>query len=500
MKKINIKLEPLGKNVKIESGGLLQDILFEYGIEFPCGGDGICGKCKVRLLKGNLEINDIQREYFTAKELADGWRLACQCRVTEPVTLELAQWEMQILSDDQEFRIDGRNGYAVAVDLGTTTLVAQLIDLSTGIIIGTQTALNPQARYGADIMSRIEYAMTGPGSSKLQQLIRETIQNMILDMLSNGKIEIRNAEIVTIAIVGNTVMHHLFCGFDIDPLSSVPFETVNGAEFISKSKDVGWTLPGNPELRFLPCLGGFVGSDILAGIVATGLHNENGLTALIDLGTNGEVVVGNRDKILCASTAAGPAFEGAKISMGMRATNGAISKVTLEKGRMNSHVIGGGAAKGICGSGLVDAVACALELGLIDKSGRILDNSSKIIIQLPVVLTQQDVRELQLAKAAIAAGLEMLVQRFTTTLNDVGKVYIAGAFGNYINVDNAKRIGLLSSSFTNIIQAGNTALNGAKEIGIRNQEYQSILEWTRHISLGTDPEFMDRFVDNMNFP
>jgi len=397
---IDIKLEPLGKTIRTEPNGSLQDVLFEFGVEFPCGGEGLCGNCKVRLLEGNLAINDIQRNYFTDAELADGWRLACQCLVTEPVTLELVQWEMQFLSDDKQFQTVGRTGYAVAVDLGTTTLVAQLIDLKTGNIIGTQTALNPQAKYGADIMSRIDYAKTDTGSEKLRILIRTIILNMILELIRDSKIE--DATFKQITIVGNTVMHHLFCGVDITPLSKVPFETANGAEFIARAKDIGWLLPGNPELRFLPCLGGFVGSDVLAGIVSTELYNENELTALIDLGTNGEVVVGNRKKILCASTAAGPAFEGAKISMGMRATSGAISKVTLENGQMAVHVIGGGSAKGICGSGLVDAVACALDLGFIDKSGRIVTSDNKIVIQNTVVLTHQDVRELQLAKAAIA--------------------------------------------------------------------------------------------------
>jgi len=497
MKKINIKLEPLGKIVKIEPGGYLQDILFEYGIEFPCGGDGICGKCKVRLIKGNLAINDIQRQYFTDEELADGWRLACQCRVTEPVTLELIQWEMQILSDNKKLKTSGQNGFTVAVDLGTTTLVVQLIDLSSGFIRGTKTALNPQAQHGADVMSRIEFALSDVGAKKLRQFIRNIISEMVMELINELGHE--DIPITRVVIVGNTAMHHLFCGVDVTPLSKVPFETKNDGEFVWQSTELGWNLPGNPAVRFLPCLGGFVGSDIMAGIIATELYLEEELTALIDLGTNGEIVVGNKNQILCASTAAGPAFEGAKISMGMRAVTGAISKAVIKDGQIEAHVIGGGRALGICGSGLVDVVACALDLGLIDKSGKILNMSGKIEIRDAVFLIQQDIRELQLAKAAIAAGLEILIQRFSS-MSDIGKIHIAGAFGNYINIDNAKRIGLLNSSFTNFIQAGNTALHGAKEIVIGSKKYQLILELTRHVSLGTDAEFMDMFVDNMNFP
>lgn len=498
MKKINIKLEPLGKIVKIEAGLFLQDILFEYGIEFPCGGNGICGKCKIRLLEGNLAVNDIQRQYFSKEELANGWRLACQCRVMEPVALELVQWEMQILSDDQEFRIKGQNGFAVAVDLGSTTLVAQLIDEQAGKVIGTETALNAQAKYGADIMSRIDFALNNSGSEKLQKIIRQQIYSMVRKLIRSARNP--DIQIDQVGIVGNTVMHHLFCGKDITPMSRVPFETENGKEWTVPAREIDWTLPGNPELRFYPCLGSFVGSDILAGIIATELYKEEELTALIDLGTNGEIVVGDKNQILCASTAAGPAFEGAKISRGMRAMKGAISKVTLENGQMKSHIIGGGSAKGICGSGLVDAVACALEMGLIDKSGRIHTEKDEIVVQSPVIITQQDIRELQLAKAAIAAGLEILCQRLSASLMDIQKIYIAGAFGNYINVDNAVKIGLINNRIGKIIQAGNTALNGVKKIIIQNQEYQSIFQRTRHIPLAVDTEFMDRYVDNMNFP
>ncbi|MCK4716386.1 MAG: DUF4445 domain-containing protein, partial [Candidatus Marinimicrobia bacterium] len=366
---IDIKLEPLGKIIQVEKHTTLQDVLFDYGVEFPCGGDGTCGKCKVRVIDGDLPINDIQRRYFSREEIANGWRLACQCFVKEPVTLELVQWEMAILSDEFRIEIFGREGYGVAIDLGTTTLVVQLIDLGSGNVTGVRTALNPQAKYGADIMSRIDYALTDNGAQRLKQLIRDQLSDMIQEL--TGDIAPVEPQVDRVVIVGNTAMHHLFCGVDITPLSRVPFETENGGQFSWNSADIGWQIPGNPKIDFLPCLGGFVGSDILAGIIAAGIHQSDEMIALVDLGTNGEVVVGNRVRILCTSTAAGPAFEGAKISMGMRATTGAISKITLENRQMISHIICGGPAKGICGSGLVDAVACSLDLGLIDGTGKI---------------------------------------------------------------------------------------------------------------------------------
>lgn len=495
---IEVKLEPLGKRIRVEPGTALRDVLFEYGVEFPCGGEGSCGNCRVKILQGKLAVNDVQERFFSSEELAGGWRLACQCRVWEPLTLEIARWEMQILADEEGFQTAGRSGYAVAIDLGTTTLVAQLLDLATGNVVGTRTDLNPQAQYGSDIMSRVEFGTNDDGAEKLRALIRATLLKMIRDLVQD--VTITKAPLQEVLIAGNTVMHHLFCGRDVTPLSRAPFETEAGAEFTAAANEIGWDLPGNPEVRFLPCIGGFVGSDILAGIIATGLATETDLTALIDLGTNGEVLIGNRRKILCASTAAGPAFEGAKISQGMRATTGAISRVNLEDGQFITHVIGGSRATGICGSGLVDAVACALESGMIDSSGRILTESGKIHIRDNVFLNQQDIRELQLAKAAIAAGLEILLRRFSATFNDLKKLYIGGAFGNYINIKSARRIGLISNTFENVIPAGNTSLAGTRQMIVNNDIFGGFREKITHISLGTDPEFMDRFVENMRFP
>lgn len=494
---IEVRLEPLGKRIWVKPGTALQDVLFEYGVEFPCGGEGSCGNCRIKLQQGNLAVNDVQRDFFSAEEIAEGWRLACQCRVREPVTLEIAQWEMQILADEEGHQTADRSGYAVAVDLGTTTLVTQLLDLATGNVVGTRSGLNPQAQYGGDIMSRVEFGTKAEGAEKLRGLVRSAILKMILQLLPGDSA--KEYSLKQVFIVGNTVMHHLFCGRDVTPLSRAPFETATGAEFTTAASEIGWDLPGNPEVRFLPCIGGFVGSDILAGIIATGLATETGLTALIDLGTNGEVVIGNRRKILCASTAAGPAFEGAKISRGMRATTGAIAKVTLNNGHFAAHVLGGGEARGICGSGLVDAVACALELGLIDGTGRITGADGRIVIQDNVSITQQDIRELQLAKAAVAAGLEILLQRLSATFNDLKKVYIGGAFGNYISVANARKIGLFSSSDATLFQFGNTALRGVKELLLRELDYHGLLKQITHIALATDAGFMDRFVGNMTF-
>ena len=246
-----------------------------------------------------------------------------------------------------------------------------------------------------------------------------------------------------------------------------------------------------------------MGSDILAGILATNLHRKESVSALMDLGTNGEIVVGNRDRLLCASTAAGPAFEGARISMGMRAATGAISEVHLEEGRVRCHVLGNAAPRGICGSGLVDAVAVGLDMGRIQPGGRLADGSS-FPLSGPISLSQRDIRELQLAKGAIAAGLRILLGRWGASDEDLSRIHLAGAFGNYINHSSARRIGLLNVPMEKVVPAGNTALLGAKmalfNLRENRGEYFEILQKTTHVSLNEDPQFQETFVEEMGFP
>jgi uncharacterized 2Fe-2S/4Fe-4S cluster protein (DUF4445 family) len=256
-------------------------------------------------------------------------------------------------------------------------------------------------------------------------------------------------------------------------------------------------------VHFLPCLGGFVGSDILAGVLSTHLHESEALVGLIDLGTNGEIVIGNRERLLCASTAAGPAFEGARISMGMRAATGAISEVTLQDGVLHCRVLGRVAPRGICGSGLVDAVAAGLDLGAIAPSGR-FTRGSQLELAPPVVLRQKDVRELQLAKGAIAAGLKILLRQWGARVEDLSRVYLAGAFGNYISRRSARRIGLIDLDPGIVEPAGNTALRGAKlalfDLGAGNGAYPDLRQRATHVSLNEDQHFQEVFVEEMNFP
>ncbi len=337
---------------------------------------------------------------LTPEEIEAGWRLGCMALAAGPVELEIAQWSIAVLDDRASVPFEPADGFGAVVDLGTTTLVAQLIDRSTGSVVKVETGLNPQARFGADLMSRIHHDLAQPGT--MRALIREAIGAMLAHLAEQKPLE-------EILLVGNTAMHHFFCGKSVEPLASVPFRSPFLEEQRFEASGLGWPVDLRRPACFLPCIGGFVGSDLLAGLVATGLVENAEDGALLDLGTNGEIAVGCCKRIRCTSTAAGPAFEGGRIGMGMRAGGGAIDRVSIVSGALDCSVIGGGPPRGLCGSGLVDVAAAALELGWIEPSGRMTGRRKSINLAGSVILTQADIRELQLAKGAVAAGLELLL-------------------------------------------------------------------------------------------
>lgn len=498
---VRLELLPLGKTLRVERGTPLQDVLFAQGVEFPCGGRGRCKGCRIKVVEGSLPLTPEEQRLLSNAELADGWRLACRGQAGGDLKIELAQWEAAILADDSVFAFTPQEGLGVAVDLGTTTVAAQLLDLRTGHVLAVRTALNAQARHGADIMSRVEFGVHGDGQPVLEKLIRDQIGKLIAELLAAADGDA--GELKNVVIVGNTAMHHLFCGLSVEPLSRHPFEPEQDGLQVFRPEALGWELTGHPTARFLPGLGSFVGSDILAGVLATKLHESDALVALVDLGTNGEIAIGNRERMLCASTAAGPAFEGARISMGMRAATGAISEVSIADGRLRCRVLGNVGPRGICGSGLVDAAAAGLDLGWIHATGRLAKGNS-FELAPSVALTQGDIRELQLAKGAIAAGLRILVQQWGADLGDLSRIYLAGAFGNYINRASARRIGLLDFPPEKVLPAGNTALLGAKlalySLYEHDGSYAELRRKIRHVPLNEDPQFQDAFVEEMRFP
>jgi uncharacterized 2Fe-2S/4Fe-4S cluster protein (DUF4445 family) len=487
---VRIQLEPSGTVVEVPHGASLSSPLSLHGIEFPCGGTGLCGGCRVRVLHGSLPVTDQDSLFFSAEDLANGWRLACQASAEVPLVLECEQWHMEILSDNSALSGRGKQGLGIAVDLGTTTIAAQLVDLATGNVLAVETELNPQATFGSDVMSRIRAAISG---ADLTTNVRASIGLMIARLAQR-----REHEIAEVVLVGNSVMHHLFSNLDVQPLSYAPFDSENLGEQVFSADQLGLPLPPSCRIRFARCLGGFVGSDILAGIIAVGMPTSQDILALVDLGTNGEIAIGNRDRILYASTAAGPAFEAASIHMGMRASSGAISRVSNSSGEIHATVIGDQDPRGICGSGLVDAVAVGLETGAILPSGRVANGTKRFPVAGPVFLYQADIRELQLAKAAVAAGFRLLLRSLDASAEDLKRIHLAGAFGNYIQAASAIRIGLLEFSPQRIVPSGNTALRGAKMLLLSAN--QPALPQMEHVALAAEADFQDEFVDCMNFP
>ena len=455
----------------------LADQLFAAGVEFPCGGESACGGCKVRVLAGEVPVTAAMREALSEKDICDGWRLACCASAAERVVVDVEQWSLRVLTDDAHVPIEPRPGQGAVIDLGTTTLVVQVVDLTSGEVQRVETALNPQARYGADVMSRLQYDLRRPG--ELGCLIRQSLGGML------GGEPLRE-----VLVAGNTAMHHLFCGLDVEPLTRAPFASPTLGGYRFEESDFGW--PGPVE--FLPCLGGFVGSDLLCGIVATQLDEQTRPCALFDIGTNGEVLVGSAQGIVCASTAAGPAFEGGRIGVGMRAGTGAIDTVHVRDGRLECHVIGGGTARGICGSGLVDAAACGVELGLIGANGRLTNPDKRLPLVEDIALSQSDIRELQLAKGAMAAGLRMLAGA------GVEKLCLAGAFGNYIRETSARVIGLLPEDLA-VEPVGNSALRGARALlltpSMRHARLRKVAALSQHVELAADSDFQYMYAEMM---
>ncbi len=490
-------LQPIGVQHQVEHNTALRDILTNYGFEFPCNGKGTCGKCKIRLIAGNIETDKRHEDLLYQKKLSLEWRLACHSRITEDVTIYIDRSDCVVQTDSSYFNISPEEGYGIAIDLGSTTLAAQLVNLQNGYIEAEQTALNPQSTFGADIISRIAHAISSPAHSRqLTSLARQAIQHLIENLLVEHSYDIRK-----VVIVGNSVMHHLFCGIDVSPFAAYPYISSHNEMRRFTPQELSWDLPANCEITFLPNISHFVGSDILSGIEAVGMLGKEHYQALIDLGTNGEIAIGNRHKILCTSTAAGPAFEGVHISQGMRASTGAIYQID-ETGK-SIGVIGNVSPIGICGSGLIDAIHLFLKQGQIDYSGTLLTEDTDFLpICKGIGLTDKDIREYQLAKAAICTGIEILRRELNISMKDIEHIYITGGLGNYLNIEKAMNTGLLEiDCMEQVIKMSNSALLGARMFLFKEKQKNvtKILEVTQHCPLESHYDFQDIYCEKLFF-
>jgi len=452
--------------------------------EQPCGARTVCGKCRVRVVKGAAAVTSADTRLLSAAERADGWRIGCQLTLDREVTLAVPmqarsmaaksfggddlfadgiQPNVQIPDGASPGAPDARFG--VAVDVGTTSLAAALIDLADGRVVATTTRVNPQARFGADVMSRIHFAQEqADGNAQLRASVTDAIGAMIAALTVQGGISAE--EVMAVACAGNATMTHGVVGADVTSLGQAPYCGSFTDERRWRARDGGWPTHAEGMAWTLPMVGHHVGGDTVAAIVACGVDESDRWQLLIDLGTNTEVVLGCRRTLIATSTAAGPAFEGAHIAHGMRAAPGAIDRVHIMKdGRLIVGTVANLPACGICGSGLIDAVAELHRAGVIAASGYLRSavecgeqgvppQLRERIEELPgvgrqvrldgeVTLTAQDIRELQLVKGSIAAGIALLLRHAHVGIEQIDAVYIAGMFGTFVRTSSAQAIGLV---------------------------------------------------------
>ena len=418
--------------------------------------------------------------------------------------------------------------FGIAFDLGTTTVVATLLDLGTGAPAAVAATLNKQQPFGADVITRISATMMDPGAlDKLQALAQETLAELAVAVCAEAGVEPH--EVYEVALAGNATMTHLVLGIDPEPLGMAPFIMATRLFPEVLAADLG--LPVHPRARavMFPAFGAYVGGDINAGLLASGMDRDARVRLFVDIGTNCEIVLGNRDWLLATAAPAGPAFEGAAIRCGMRAADGAIEVVTMTPDELTMKVIGDAEPLGLCGSGLVDAVTGLVRLGLLDSSGRLVAEEQARVLapglagrltsigkervfvlhwrgaaEDSIYLSQRDVRELQFAKAAIATGWHILLEEAGLTQADVKQVLLAGSFGSYLSPAAAIRIGLVPKvPVQRVVPAGNVAGEGAKMALLSLRERAgglALLEEVRYVELSDRADFNDRFVEQLNFP
>ena len=487
--KVNVTVLMDGRETVIpaQTGETILEALARAGIAVsaPCGGLGRCRKCAVRAT-GELACEDGAR--------LDGQTVrACRTRLTGDARVRVSESKAEILKTGVSAgeETDGEAGLGVSVDVGTTTLAAYLVERSTGRVLAFDARLNPQRPHGADVISRLSFAIESEeNAALLQREILAAIDEMTRSMLERaGR---AGEEIRCRALVGNTVMMHLLGGYPARPLAFAPFTPAYTALHEKELGGVRTILGG--------CISGYVGADTLAAALACGLDERDENAMLIDIGTNGEIMLKKDGRCFACSCAAGPAFEGAHIACGTGAVAGAIDHARVENGEIVYTTIGGGEATGICGSGLIDLTAALLERGDITPMGRM---TGDVRLSERVYLARSDIREVQLAKAAIASGIRILAEQAGAALADIEKVYLAGGFGNFIGLDSACRIGLLPAALrAKIVPVGNAAGSGSVRLLVSEQarrRAEALRKATRCVELAATPDFNDVYTDELLF-
>jgi uncharacterized 2Fe-2S/4Fe-4S cluster protein (DUF4445 family) len=484
-------------------------------------------KVFVELSEPDLEDQRSDMERLRDALTAEGFDMKADLRVlrTLPGLLRSADFKVTaVLGGDQLIAVEAGDtrddSYGVAFDLGTTTVVGTLMNLRTGMAEAVRSTLNGQAPFGADVISRISHGMQGDeAKAELREAIQRTMNTVLQELYESAGVA--REHVYEMVIVGNATMLHLLLGIDATPISMMPFTPAFREPLYLPVRDVGLDIHPGGYVQTLPVIGAYVGADIVAGVVATGLAREDKLRVFVDVGTNGEIVLGSVKRVLCTAAPAGPAFEGSQIRCGMRATDGAIEGVTLSD-HVELQVIGGDIPpKGICGSGLVDTVAQLRLVGLLDAGGKMrsreeapehplsdrlitVDGVRAFLLAENVYLSQRDVRELQFGKGSIATGIKVLMDVMGVTVADLDEVLLGGSFGSYLNPESAKIIGLVPPvDVDRILSVGNTAGEGAKMSLLSFRERQVAFELPdkiEYVELSGRSDFNDSFVSVLAFP
>lgn len=515
-----VKITVLGKGENRiilckEEESILQ-ALNENGIFMSavCAGRGICGKCRIRVMEGSVEPSKEDWKIFTQAELDSGLRLSCKAypKADCAIILEADSEDSFVVVTDYEGdgakrAVGDTDRLGIGIDIGSTTIAMQLIDRKDGYVFDTYTTINKQRAYGADVISRILASNQGK-KDELQECIRKDLKEGILELLQRNGLKDKRQPVEKIAVAGNTTMIHLLMGYSCETLGVFPFTPVN----IGTIETDYEALFGAPDYSvpavILPGISTYVGGDISSGLLVCDFDCRTDVAVLIDLGTNGEMAVGNKDRILTTSTAAGPAFEGGNITCGTGSIEGAICNASMTDGKMETTTIGNKKPVGICGTGVIEITLELLKAGLIDETG-LLDED---YFEEGYLLTedcgdirfyQKDIREIQLAKAAVRAGLETLLLRYGVTYEQVKTVYLAGGFGYKIDIKKAIGIGLLPAAFDGKIKAiGNSSLNGTVNYltdKTAPERMKHIIENTKEINLSNDKDFNEIYMDSMYF-
>jgi uncharacterized 2Fe-2S/4Fe-4S cluster protein (DUF4445 family) len=547
---------PGDKTVSVADGTNLLEAARKAGvfIAAPCDGSGTCGKCRVKIPAAQRQnFNEAPHDWLTRAERAEGWVLACQSTVHGDLQVEpdqCADDELKILSEGHAVAVElnpwitktfnassaqttvkaggallvtesddtTQALFGVAVDIGTTTLVVALIDLRDGREIAVASSLNPQARHAQDVLSRIKLGSQPEGLQLLHGELIAELNRLIGEAAADVDVPVRH--IYEAVFSGNTTMLHLATGTNPASLGKYPYTPALQCGEQVSAADIGLAIAATGQVYLPPIMSAYVGADITSGILAAKLAELRGVTLFVDIGTNGEMVLAVNGLLTATSTAAGPAFEGMNIACGMRASRGAIELVSLSGNYVEIKTIANAPPVGLCGSGLLDVVGELAAHGGVDKNGRFLTNGSlpdrpwknrfgvldgKPIFRItdPVYLSQKDVRQVQLAKAAIRAGIELMLRANHLTAAQVDRVLIAGSFGFHLRTASLIHLGLLPREFKDRVEfVGNTSKSGARAFLLNRRlrdELKQLVQRVRVLELANDPAFEKTFFKALSF-